>query len=235
MHLQRNFSKYMIRLLQLTVMLSLFSCSNKDNKNNNLEDILYNSAIDNRSTNYSDDGFSNIDINKKIVGYRHLNELIRSKTVIKDIDLVEYYNENKNQFLRDGNEVFYFRFDTDKVKTANNIKTSLLKIKNTNENGFGQLIDKHNPVRELMSENRVKRSYYDLFFNKKNNIIGPLKFGDIHSVFYITRRFNKGTIRDYISVQDDIYNKVYKINSEIIKNQIIDSLVVEYSEIVKTK
>ena len=52
----------------------------------------------------------------------------------------------------------------------------------------------------------------------------------MYLIFYIDRRYNKGTAKDYISVQDDIYNRVYKINSETIKNQIIDSLMVEYSE-----
>ena len=49
-------------------------------------------------------------------------------------------------------------------------------------------------------------------------------------IFYIVQRYKKGTVKDYISVQDDIYDRVYKISSEIIKNQIIDSLMVEYSE-----
>ena len=100
----------MIKLLQLIVVVTFFSCSNEKNKNNNLEDILYNSAIDNRSTNYNNKNTSDININKKIVGYRHLNELIKSKTVIKELDLVEYYNENKSQFLRDGDEIYCFRF-----------------------------------------------------------------------------------------------------------------------------
>ena len=225
----------MIRLLQLIVILSFFSCSHKKNKNNNLEDILYNSAIDNKSTNYNDNSSGDINISKKIIGYSHLNELIRDKTVIKERDLVEYYNENKNQFLREDDEVFCFRFITDNVKTANNIKTSLLKIKDTNEDKFGQLVDKHNPSKELISENRVKKLYYELFFIKKNNIIGPLKFENMYLVFYIIKRYNKGSVKDYITVQDDIYNRLYKINSEIIKNQIIDSLTIEYSENGKTK
>ena len=225
----------MIKLLQLIVVVTFFSCSNEKNKNNNLEDVLYNSAIDNRSTNYNNNNTSDININKKIVGYRHLNELIKNKTVVKELDLVEYYDENKNQFLRDGNEVFCFRFITDKIKTANNIKTTLLRIKDSNEDEFGQLIDKHKPSRELINENHVKKSYYELFFNKKNDIIGPLKFDNMYLIFYIDQRYNKGTVKDYISVQDDIYNRVYKINSEIIKNQIIDSLMVEYSENGKIK
>ncbi|GIR15316.1 hypothetical protein CM15mP27_0670 [bacterium] len=225
----------MIKLLQLIVVVSFFSCSNEKNKNNNLEDVLYNSAIDNRSTNYNNNNTNDININKKIVGYRHLNELIKSKTVIKELDLVEYYNENKNQFLRDGDEVYCFRFITDKIKTANNIKTTLLRIKDSNEDEFGQLIDTHKPSRELINENRVKKSYYELFFNKKNDVVGPLKFDNMYLIFYIDQRYNKGTIKDFISVQDDIYDRVYKINSEIIKNQIIDSLMVEYSENGKTK
>ena len=225
----------MIKLLQLIVVVTFFSCSNEKNKNNNLEDVLYNSAIDNRSTNYNNNNTSDININKKIVGYRHLNELIKSKTVIKELDLVEYYNENKNQFLRDSDEIFCFRFITDKIKTANNIKTTLLRIKDSNEDEFGQLIDTHKPSRELINENRVKKSYYELFFNKKNDVIGPLKFNNMYLIFYIEQRYNKGTIKDFISVQDDIYNRVYKINSETIKNQIIDSLMVEYSENGKTK
>ena len=223
----------MTKLLQTIIVVFLFSCSNEKNKNNNLEDVLYNSAIDNRSTNYNSN--SSININKKIIGYRHLNELIKNKTIIKELDLVKYYNENKNQFSRDGNEVFCYRFVTDKIKTANNIKTSLLKIKDTNENRFGELIDKHNPSRELINENRVKKSYYELFFNKKIDIIGPLKFNNMYLIFYIVKRYNKGTVKDYISVQDDIYDRLYKINSEIIKNQIIDSLMIEYSENEKTK
>ena len=225
----------MIKLLQLIVVVTFFSCSNEKNKNNSLEDVLYNSAIDNRSTNYNNNNTSDININKKIVGYRHLNELIKSKTVVKELDLVEYYEENKNQFLRDGDEVFCFRFITDKIKTANNIKTTLLRIKDSNEDGFGQLLDKHNPTRELIKENRVKKSYYELFFNKKNDVVGPLKLNNKYLIFYIDQRYNKGTVKDYISVQDDIYNRVYKINSETIKNQIIDSLMVEYSENGKTK
>ena len=225
----------MIKLLQLIVVVTFFSCSNEKNKNNNLEDVLYNSAIDNRSTNYNNNNTSDININKKIVGYRHLNELIKSKTMVKELDLVEYYDENKNQFLRDGDEVFCFRFITDKIKTANNIKKTLLRIKDSNEDGFGQLLDKHNPTRELINENRVKKSYYELFFNKKNDVVGPLKLKNMYLIFYIDQRYNKGTVKDYISVQDDIYNRVYKINSETIKNQIIDSLMVEYSENGKTK
>ena len=225
----------MIKLLQLIVVVTFFSCSNEKNKNNSLEDVLYNSAIDNRSTNYNNNNTSDININKKIVGYRHLNELIKSKTVVKELDLVEYYDENKNQFLRDSDEVFCFRFITDKIKTANNIKTTLLRIKDSNEDGFGQLLDKYNPTRELINENRVKKSYYELFFNKKNDVVGPLKLNNMYLIFYIDQRYNKGTVRDYISVQDDIYNRVYKINSETIKNQIIDSLMVEYSENGKTK
>ena len=224
----------MIKLLQLIVVVSFFSCSNEKNKNNNLEDVLYNSATNNKSTNYNNNS-SDININKKIIGYRHLNELIKSKTVIKELDLVEYYDENKNQFLRDGNEVFCFRFITDRIKTANNIKTTLLRIKDSNEDEFGQLIDTHKPNRELINENSVKKSYYELFFNKKNDVVGPVKFDNMYLIFYIDQRYNKGTVKDYISVQDDIYDRVYKINSEIIKNQIIDSLMVEYSENGKIK
>ena len=225
----------MTKLLQLIIVVSFFSCTNEKNKNNSLEDVLYNSAIDNRSTNYNNNNTSDININKKIVGYRHLNELIKNKITIKELDLVEYYNDNKNQFLRDGSEVYCFRFITDKIKTANNIKTTLLRIKDSNEDGFGQLLDKHNPTRELINENRVKKSYYELFFNKKNDIIGPLKFDNMYLIFYIEQRYNKGTIKDFISVQDDIYDRLYRINSEIIKNQIIDSLTVEYLENGKTK
>ena len=225
----------MIKLLQLIVVVTFFSCSNNKNKNNNLEDVLYNSAIDNKSTNYNNNNSSDVNINKKIVGYRHLNELIKNKITIKELDLVEYYNDNKNQFLRDGSEVYCFRFITDKIKTANNIKTTLLRIKDSNEDEFGQLIDTHKPSRELINENHVKKSYYELFFNKKNDIIGPLKFNNMYLIFYIEKRYNKGTIKDFISVQDDIYNRVYRINSEIIKNQIIDSLTVEYLENGKTK
>ena len=224
----------MIKLFQLIVVVSFFSCSNEKNKNDNLENVLYNSATNNRSTDYNNSS-SDININKKIIGYRHLNELIKNKTVIKERDLVEYYDENKNQFLRDGNEVFCFRFITDKIKTANNIKTTLLRIKDSNEDEFGQLIDTHKPSRELINENRVKKSYYELFFIKKNDVVGPLKFDNMYLIFYIDQRYNKGTIKDYISVQDDIYDRVYRINSEIIKNQIIDSLTVEYSENGKTK
>ena len=224
----------MIKLLQLIVMVSFFSCSNEKNKNNNLEDVLYNSAADNGSTNYNNNS-NDININKKIVGYRHLNELIKDKITIKELDLLEYYNENKNQFLRDGDEVYCFRFITDKIKTANNIKTTLLRIKDSNEDVFGQLIETHKPSRELINEKHVKKSYYELFFNKKNNIIGPLKFDNMYLIFYVDQRYNKGTIKDFISVQDDIYDRVYRTNSEIIKNQIIDSLAVEYSENGKTK
>jgi len=225
----------MTKLLQLIIVVSFFSCTNEKNKNNSLEDVLYNSAIDNKSTNYNNNNSSDVNINKKIVGYRHLNELIKNKITIKELDLVEYYNDNKNQFLRDGSEVYCFRFITDKIKTANNIKTTLLRIKDSNEDEFGQLIDTHKPSRELINENHVKKSYYELFFNKKNDIIGPLKFDNMYLIFYIEQRYNKGTIKDFISVQDDIYNRVYRINSEIIKNQIIDSLTVEYLENGKTK
>ena len=225
----------MIKLLQLIVMVSFFSCSNEKKENNSLEDILYSSAIDDRSTDYNNNSSNNNNVNKKIVGHRHLNELIKSKIKIKELDMVEYYNKNKNQFLRGGDEIYCFRFITDKIKTANNIKTTLLRIKDSNEDEFGQLIDTHKPSRELINENNVKKSYYELFFNKKNNIIGPLKFDNMYLIFYIEQRYDKGTVKDYINVQDKIYDRVYRINSEIIKNQIIDSLTVEYLENGKTK
>ncbi len=225
----------MIRSLQLIAMVTLFSCSGEKDKNNNLDDVLYNSAINDLSVNYNKDGADNLGVSRKIVGYRHLNELIRSKTVIKESDLKNYYNENKKQFLRNGKEVFCFRFVTSNIKNAKNIKTNLLKIKDLNEDKFGQIINKHKPTRELIHENNIKDSYYEIFFNNKNDVVGPLNFNGVYVVFYITQRYDKGTTRDYINVQDDIYNKIYKINSEIIKNQTIDSLMVEYSGNRKTK
>ena len=97
----------MIKLLQLIVVVLSFSCSNEKDKNNNLHDVLYNSAINDLSLNYDKDNADDVSVNRKIVGYRHLNELIKSKTVIKELDLKNYYKENKNQFLRDGKEVFF--------------------------------------------------------------------------------------------------------------------------------
>ena len=225
----------MIKLLQLIVLVLSFSCSREKDKNNNLHDVLYNSAINDLSLNYDKDYADDVSVNRKIVGYRHLNELIKSKTVIKELDLKNYYKENKNQFLRDGKEVFCFRFVAENIKTANDIKTSLLKIKDLNENRFGQVLDKHKHTRELINENHVKDSYYEIFFKNKNSVVGPLSFSGVYVVFYITKRYDKGTIKDYISVQDNIYNKIYKINSEIIKNQIIDSLMIEYLGNRKTK
>ena len=74
MYLQRDFPKRMIKLLQLIVLVSFFSCLSKKNKNNNLEDVLYNSAIDSRFTNYSDDISSDINIGRKIDGLRQITK-----------------------------------------------------------------------------------------------------------------------------------------------------------------
>ena len=59
----------MIKLLQLIVVVSFFSCSNEKNKNDNLENVLYNSATNNRSTNYNNNS-SDININKKTENFK---------------------------------------------------------------------------------------------------------------------------------------------------------------------
>ena len=141
-------------------------------------------------------------------------------------EVTEYYEKNKNEYKRRGDEALVLVFEKLNKNTA-------IKIKNTLErNDFdsekvSKAIQKNTPRRIFLMKKELRPDLAKRVFLKEGSSF-IIQRDDGFVVFFTINLFKKGTIKDLADVSDNIQAKLLALKKHILKEEIKDSLYTIY-------
>tara|TARA_Y100000766_G_scaffold25717_1_gene17794 strand:- start:466 stop:1113 length:648 start_codon:yes stop_codon:yes gene_type:complete len=182
-----------------------------------------------KDAGYLKDGVIKSDIEnfkQKIVSAKYIESLMVGRVSVGVSEVAEYYDKNKSEYKRRGDEALVLVFEKLNKNTA-------IKIKNTLErNDFdsekvSKEIQKNTPRRIFLEKKELRPDLAKRVFAKEG---APfiVQWDDGFVVFFTINLFKKGTIKDLADVSDNIQAKLLALKKHILKEEIKDSLYTIY-------
>ena len=169
------------------------------------------------------------DFNTKIVAAKYVESLMVGRVSVTVAEIDGYYNKNRGQFKRRGDEAMVLLFEGQDKSSSIKIKNVLDRNGLESEKSSG-VIKKHKPRRVFLKKTQLSENMSDRIFNSNPGSSFILEKDIGFVVFYIVGVFKKGTVKDLVYVNDEIQSKILAIKKYQLKEKIIDSLSVEYGK-----
>ena len=169
------------------------------------------------------------DLNTKIVAAKYVESLMVGRVSVTVAEIDGYYNKNRGQFKRRGDEAMVLLFEGQDKSSAIKIKNVLDRNGLESEKSSG-VIKKHKPRRVVLKKKQLSENMSGRIFNSNPGSSFILEKDIGFVVFYIVGVFKKGTVKDLVYVNDEIQSKILAIKKYQLKEKIIDSLSVEYGK-----
>ena len=164
---------------------------------------------------------------RKVLGRLYLENTINSRVSVSMGEVEKYYKKTRGQHLRQSREFLFLRFNAPSLDSANIIRKRLNGATGPRgDETLGGLIELFNPTRELVDENKIKKSVKSLLL-RRNGLpvsVGPISSGGQHAVFHLVRIYEKGTIKEQIHVQENLRNRLFAMKANVLRKNIVDSL-----------
>ena len=182
-----------------------------------------------KDAGYLKDGVIKSDIEnfkQKIVSAKYIESLMVGRVSVGVSEVAEYYDKNKNEYKRRGDEALALVFEKLNKNTA-------IKIKNTLErNDFdsekvSKAIQKNTPRRIFLVKKELRPDLAKRVFAKEGTSF-IIQRDDGFVVFFTINLFKKGTIKDLADVSDNVQAKLLALKKHILKEEIKDSLYTIY-------
>ena len=182
-----------------------------------------------KDAGYLKDGVIRSDIEsfkQKIVSAKYIESLMVGRVSVGVSEVAEYYDKNKNEYKRRGDEALALVFEKLNKNTA-------IKIKNTLErNDFdsekvSKTVQKNTPRRIFLEKRDLQANLAERIFVKEGASF-IIQRDDGFIVFYTINLFKKGTTRDLADVSDNIQARLLALKKHTLKEEIKDSLYIIY-------
>ena len=169
---------------------------------------------------------------RNVLGRLYLENIINSRVSVSMGEVEKYYKKTKDQHLRQSREFLFLRFSSSSHDTAKTIKKRLDSATGLRaDETLGELIELFKPTRELVDENKIKKSIKSQFLQRRGApvSVGPMSKGGQHVVFHLIRVYEKGTTKEQIHVQEKLRNQLFAMKAHSLRQNIVDSLKSKYS------
>ena len=143
--------------------------------------------------------FNNLIISSFLDQNNHLNTNITNK------EISSYYNENKESFLRETDEVFLEHYFTENPVFSKKIKSFFVLNKKTDINISDFLLES-----KTVKKGRSSDQFSSFIFGNKNEVVGPIRSKNGYHFFKILNRYEKGTVKGLEMVYDEIFQRLHK-------------------------
>ena len=123
------------------------------------------------------------------------------------------------------------RFSSSSHDTAKTIKKRLDSATGLrSDETIGGLIELFKPTRELIDENKIKKSIKSQLLRRKGApvSVGPVSGGGQYVVLHLIRVYEKGTTKEQIHVQEKLRNQLFAMKAHALRQNIVDSLKSKY-------
>ena len=182
-----------------------------------------------KEAGYLKDGIVKSDIekiSKKIISAKYVESLMVGRVSVSVSEVAEYYEKNKNQYKRVGDEALVLVFERQNKNSAIKIK-SVLERNNFDSERVSKTIQENTPRRIFVEKKDLKPSLGEKIFVKKGySFITQRDNGFV--VFYTINIFKKDSLRELADVSDNIQARMLALKKHTLKEEIKDSLYTIY-------
>jgi hypothetical protein len=165
-------------------------------------------------------------ISKKIISAKYVESLMVGRVSVSVSEVANYYEKNKNQYKRMGDEALVLVFERQNKNSAIKIK-GVLERNNFDSERVSKTIQENTPRRIFVEKKDLKPSLGEKIFVKKGySFITQRDSGFV--VFYTINIFKKDSLRELADVSDNIQARMLALKKHTLKEEIKDSLYTIY-------
>ena len=165
-------------------------------------------------------------ISKKIISAKYVENLMVGRVSVSVSEVANYYEKNKNQYKRMGDEALVLVFERQNKNSAIRIK-GVLERNNFDSERVSKTIQENTPRRIFVEKKDLKPSLGEKIFVKKGySFITQRDNGFV--VFYTIDIFKKDSLRELADVSDNIQARMLALKKHTLKEEIKDSLYTIY-------
>jgi len=158
---------------------------------------------------------------RELLANRYLEHRYRQIPLVSDTEILDFYNNNIESFVRDKRQIRAYHFLLDSKETAADLKSALLT---SNEEKMASLLGRFRGTLRTFSRDDVIEEISSAAFGSRGNLVGPIvtEFG--YHILQIINRFEEESLIPVHEVRDQIIQKIKIQKQNILYYQIIDSL-----------
>ena len=165
-------------------------------------------------------------ISKKIISAKYVESLMVGRVSVSVSEVADYYEKNKNQYKRVGDEALVLVFERQNKNSAIKIK-GVLERNNFDSERVSKTIQENTPRRIFVEKKDLKPSLGEKIFVKKG-YSSITQRDNSFVVFYTIDIFKKGSLRELADVSDNIQARMLALKKHTLKEEIKDSLYTIY-------
>ena len=151
----------------------------------------------------------------------YLQDRFRQMPFVKDREILNFYNNNIESYLRDEKQIRAYHFLLDDETIANDLKDAL---NTSDENKMSLILNNYHGTLRTFGRNDVIEEISSNAFGSRRDIVGPIATEYGYHVLQILDRFESESLIPIHEVKDEIIQKIKIRKQNILYYEIIDSL-----------
>ena len=148
-----------------------------------------------------------------------LNKSQFAKINVSNKEVLNYYDENKESFYREYEEVFLEHYFTEESIFSKKLKAFFVLNKRPDINISDFLLES-----KTVKKGRTPDQFSSYIFSGENEVIGPITSKKGYHFFKILNRYKKGSVKGLEIVYDEIFQRLYKRKKKELSLFVLDSI-----------
>ena len=185
------------------------------------QEILAQSAIENKIVD-------NATLNNNIQNYKrellasiYLEDKYRKIPLTKDDEIIDFYNQNIETFVRDKKQIRAYHFLLDSKESANDLRGALIS---SDDEARARLLNNYHGTLRTFGRDDVIEEISSAAFGSRRDIVGPIETEYGYHIIQILNRFDEESLIPLHEVREEIIQKIKVQKQNLIYYQILDSL-----------
>ena len=141
------------------------------------------------------------------------------KMNISNKEVLSYYDENKESFFRESEEVFLEHYFTEEPVFSKKLRAFFILNKKTDINVSDFLLES-----KTVKKGRTPGQFSSYIFGNRKEVVGPITSKKGYHFFKILNRYEKDSIKGLEIVYDEIFQRLYKKKEKKILLFVLDSI-----------
>lgn len=158
---------------------------------------------------------------RELLANSYLEHRYRQIPLITDSEILDFYNNNIESYVRDKRQIRAYHFLLDSREAAADLKSAL---STSNEERMAVLLSKYRGTLRTFSRDDVIEEISSAAFGSRGNLVGPIETEYGYHVLQIINRFDEESLIPSYEVRDEIIQKIKIQKQSVLYYKIIDSL-----------